>query len=318
MGKRENVQLLVKRTEKIRAKLKFPLYVQDKLNGVRALIYKADYLDNPGVGITTGLFDEIKEEVIIESSEGNHYEIEHIKQFCKVILDRFNVILDGELYIHGEPLNRIIRRLPKTNAKGTVSKASLHTPDLEFHIFDIKNDKTQKERLELLETIGEFIDTIKFNSNDGYPVKIVTTYLAEDLQEAEMLLNTAIDNGYEGIVFRYPNSYYAAGKNRQSVGLKWKKFVNTECEVLDIISEGMKNGVYVLKALLKNDINDETFLCNFGGADIKFTNEYKEDIYKHRNDYIGGMCTIRFYERTGTSRKIPFHANIEILNRNYE
>jgi hypothetical protein len=116
MGRRTQIQLAVKSTHKIRERLEFPLYLQNKLNGVRALVYKADYLDNPGVGITTGLFDEIKQEIIIESSEGNHYEIPHHKEACEIILNKFNLILEGEIYIHGESINRIIRRIHKTNA----------------------------------------------------------------------------------------------------------------------------------------------------------------------------------------------------------
>ena len=318
MGKRENVQLLVKSTEKIRAKLKWPLYVQEKLNGVRALIYR-DKTGTKGGGLND-LFDTVTpNKIIIESSEGNHYILPHLDEGLNKIFDAFpNVVLDGELYIHNEPLNKIIRRLPKTNKLGTVSKPSLPSEDLEFHIFDVKSDKTQKERLEIVEKIGDFIYTLAFNSDYKVPIEMVTNYLADDLEEAEHLLNKAIDNGYEGIVLRYPNSHYAAGSKKVGVALKWKKWHSTECEVLDIQSEGLKEGVYVIKFLLKNDLNDETFLCNVGNSESTehWDNNYKLAVFHNRRQYIGKKVTVKYYERSGIA-KVPFHANV-ITVRDYE
>lgn len=309
MGKRNEVQLAVKTTVKIREKLTFPLYVQPKLNGVRALVsYESLHDDND-------MFTEGKQ-VVIKSSEGNRYVLPHISNALKdFFIANPNTILDGELYIHNEPLNRIIRRLPKTNVHGTVSSTSLPVEDLEFHIFDVKNDNLQYERVDELEDIEKAVKNI--NCVHVVSTQVVTS--TAGLNRLETLLNIATKEGYEGIIMRYPFSYYTSGSKRIKVMLKWKKSVDTECEILDIISEGMKNGVYVLKFLLKNDLNDETFLCNVGDDDRnkgRWSNAVKEGVYVNRAVHIGELATVKFYERSGV-KKVPFHANV-IAIRNYE
>ncbi len=84
---------------------------------------------------------------------------------------------------------------------------------------------------------------------------------------------------------------------------------------MDIISEGYKNNVFVLKMLLQNDINDATFLSNVGSSDStdtsgKWTNRYKEEVYNNKDKYIGEQITLKWYERTGTDKELPFHSNV--------
>jgi len=308
MGKREHIQLAVKSTEKIRGRLVFPLIVQPKLNGLRCYEEKV---------ITKDLFSESTWKLY--SSESNEYYIPHIQKQIAALRKAidFNFPLDGELYIHGEPLNRIVGRVPKTNIHGTVSVPSIPNEDLEYHIFDvISKTLKQTDRTSALQTLNHYISKNKHL----YPnLTVVPSKLIYTLERLEEYLEECIKDRYEGIIMRYPKSVYSPGSKKVKVMLKWKKFHETECKIIDILSEGMKNGVYVLKFLLKNDKNNETFLCNAGDDDRnkgKWSNDYKKKTFNNKLSVIGELATVKFYERSGVTN-VPFHGNVVAI-RNYE
>jgi len=309
MGKRENVLLLHRSTEKSRNNIIYPVFVQYKLNGVRALIQKKQ------INTNNTLFDT--NQITIESSEGNIYRIKHIEDALSKFFHKHpEIILDGEIYMHGEPLNKIIKRLPKTNKYGTVSKASLPTKDLQFHIFDIKDEKMlQQDRFSLL-----FSSKIMKDLKELYPIiQIVKTEVVSSRERLEVLMEEFVKAGYEGLVFRYPNVPYISGSKRVRLAGKYKKHFETECKILDIQDEGMKNNVRVIKLVLQNDINDNIFTATLGKtADDKesFTNEDKLNIYLNKNKLIGEFATVAYYERSGVD-KVPMFANV-IAIRNYE
>ena len=90
----------------------YPVHVQPKLNGVRAL-YQAGHFQSR---------DELP---------WNNGVLRHLTEPLKGILPE-DVILDGELYVHGWPLQKInaaiaVNRYHPTN----------ESPNIEFHVFDV-------------------------------------------------------------------------------------------------------------------------------------------------------------------------------------
>lgn len=84
-------------------KVKFPLYSQPKLDGIRCVAKKS------------GLY----------SRNGNYLHAPQVLKDLKPLFDLYpRLVLDGELYIHGVPFNQI-------------SSKSFHDNDLEFHYFDV-------------------------------------------------------------------------------------------------------------------------------------------------------------------------------------
>ena len=98
--------------------------------------------------------------------------------------------------------------------------------------------------------------------------------------------------------------------------MKAKQCEETECLCLDILIDRITKIVddhevvyNYAKFKCKNDLNAETFEVKptavyNGNTDNTMTSDY---ILSHKNEFIGKMLAIKFYERT--DKNIPFNAN---------
>jgi ATP-dependent DNA ligase len=292
--------------------IQFPMIIQPKLNGVRGLVR----WEKRTIG--EGLFAKTIEETTIRSREGKLYYIPHIKelfdQFYNEHPDKRGLVFDGELYIHGEPLNRIKSRAALVDVNDNPHKTSYPTEDLEYWVYDLAIENVvQSERLDILKSIYLFRYL-------GSPIKFVFNIGVISIEEARLEANKFIELGYEGGILRNPEAEYKFSKRSKAL-LKIKKIQHTECEILDIIDKGEKAGRANIVFLLKNDINSETFECTPGFTNpitkkATWSNEDKLAAYNNKSDLIGKKATVRFYERSGVA-KVPFHANVETI-RDYE
>lgn len=160
----------------------FPCYVQPKLNGIRALYQAGHFQSRDDLPFTDGLLD-------------------HLAQPLKQIFDD-RVILDGELYIHGWPLQRI---------NGAVTPIRLQpnadTLQVQYHIFDrVSYDLSFRDRHELLrEKLWLF----------GNNVFLVPTYQAKNEGDANERYVQFIEAGYEGMMFRLGQCPYTKPNQNQ-------------------------------------------------------------------------------------------------------
>jgi len=110
--------------------IEYPLYVQPKLDGMRALY---------------------KRSVGFISRKGN--EILTMGHIEKNIPD-LNFYLDGELYAHGETFQENMRRIKKNRGE--------ETEKVKYHVYDIVSDLPFIERFKLIkELVKQFPDAIK-------------------------------------------------------------------------------------------------------------------------------------------------------------
>ena len=282
-------------------KMKYPAIAQAKYNGVRAVLRWETIEEGVGVFATTVT------KAVLRSKEGLRYHLPHITDnltrdfFIDHITGR-EVAWDGEIYLHGTPLNMINSASPLINDRGTIAgtKYPHITPQLQFVIFDVAiEDMEQSLRSNLVETVVPFIGH-KF-INDGYGSKVVNSD-----EEAQAYAMECIKLGYEGAIIRNMDVEYAFGSRPMTI-MKLKKFLDAEFEIIDVIPKPKEPDTALF--VLRNDINDATFECNPMG-----TYDERKEYLENKELYIGQMATVKFYERSGV-KHVPFHANVVTIRR---
>lgn len=160
-------------------RISFPCYVQPKLNGIRALYQNGRFQSRDGIPFSAGLLDHI----------------------AKPLLGLFSneTILDGELYVHGWPLQRI------NGAVTPVRQTPIEdTLKVEYHVFDVVDfGKPFHERRwpvqQKLESSGYL------NVPQVFPVETSIVHRAEIANE---FYARFVSLGYEGMMYRLGDCPY--------------------------------------------------------------------------------------------------------------
>ena len=268
------------RKEKNAIITKFPCMGQPKINGVRCTIKYTD-------------------KAVLKSKEGKEYFVAHINDFFNMNPDIFEygdseLVLDGELYIHGELLQDI---------GSAINKPNLITPRVTFQLFDIAIEGyTNKERWDI---IKEHIKP-KLENHINCPIEIVSTVKINNDSQAQNFTDISIRQGYEGAIFRQVTGMYAFGKRPQDM-TKLKRTISHEFKIIDVVPQEV-------------DGSKGNFVCiTPKGARVtvnpKGDDAFKRHVLRNRLEVIGKNLTCDFYEWTKDG--LPFH----ILNntiRDYE
>jgi hypothetical protein len=294
-------------------------FADPKINGVRCTI-KYEAVDNGLFGTTY--------KVVIRSKEGLRYNVKHIEDAFMTYVyctpNYRNITFDGELYIKGQK-NTTIGGAAR-NPKNPLHKY-LQFVNFDLSIPDVSNRDRYHLRRDILNHAWN--KAIVSNSDDIYiqfkpeehdatkNAKIVSlcSINIKGDSDVEAYRDRCIAAGYEGCVVRSKIAEYKFGSRPQTM-MKAKKCEETECLCLDIlvdcitkIVDGHEVVYNYAKFKCQNDLNAETFevkptaIYN-GNTDNTMTSDY---ILSHRNEFIGKMLAIKFYERT--DKNIPFNAN---------
>jgi DNA ligase 1 len=119
-------------------------------------------------------------------------------------------------------------------------------------------------------------------------MELVPTFRVTSFEQVLEYHKQFLADGYEGTIIRHGNAGYAINK-RDTQLLKYKDFLDIQCEVIDVepSEKNPKQGVVICK-------NDKgTFGCG-----MKFSHAEREEILQNRDQYIGQMAEIRFFEYT--------------------
>lgn len=292
-----------------------------KINGVRCTI-KYEAVDN-------GLFG-ISHEVVIRSKEGLRYNVKHIEEaFAKYVFikDEYkDIAFDGELYIKDQK-NTSIGGAAR-NPKNPLHK-HLQFVNFDLSVPDMSNVDRYVLRRNILmnaelyainqsDTTSIFIQNAIESHSDTIKASIVSLpsnlFIKND-DDVEAYRDKCIAAGYEGCVVRVKTAEYQFGSRPQTM-MKAKKCEETECLCIDILVDKITKEIdgesityEYAKFKCRNDLNNEIFevkptsIYN-GITDETMTSNY---ILSHKNQFIGKMLAIKFYERT--DKKIPFNAN---------
>ena len=234
--------------------------------------------------------------IVTSSRGGKNYDVPatHILNdpCVKAIFELYpNIILDGELYIHGKPLSYIsgLCRLKELDPKHE---------ELRFYCYDIVDEsKTFIDRLEIIKSLP--IDPLS-------KLKIVDHYPLSGKENIMNKHNQAIQDGYEGLILRDPLKTYKCGSRDRM--FKVKEFTDDEFKILGIV-DGLRDEDM---CFLMETKEGHVFKAKPVG-DRKLKTWYKE----HINDLIGQMGTVKYFGYTTTDKPVP---NLPVFKnvRNYE
>lgn len=243
--------------------ISYPCFVQPKLDGVRSLIYAE------GVN---GHIDSIK-----YRSRGNkgYSNIEDIDKELKIIFKEFpELVLDGELYCHGMPLQDI---------SSSVKKHNENTRHIMFHIFDVAvPDKSWLEREHTVRQIGQIIKDRGLKR-----IKAVEAHVVASEDEMLEKHSQYIQEGYEGIMLRNYEGLYMFGQRSKDLQ-KYKTFMDDEFKIVGMELDKYKHGVAILTTS-----QGKTFKAKLAGTDKQRT-----EMWLLRDQYIGQYATIKYQSLT--------------------
>lgn len=244
---------------KVGHRMEWPCHVSAKLDGVRCLAH----ISPNGVELV--------------SRGGKRYPVpSHLEMQLKRLYtlsgcSTSTLILDGELYIHGMPLQEIVSCAKKENT---------NTATLCFYVFDVPSEKIWKDRYEDLLTFA------KMAQEDWLlNIRFVENFTAENEEDAKWSLQYLLEKGFEGIMLRNPQGLYLYN-HRSSDLMKWKMMETDEAKVIGVARDKLSEGVLICK--MKNGMEVR---CKMRG-----THSYRA--YDNMMELVGSWITIRYQQLT--------------------
>lgn len=259
-------------------KIKYPCDAQPKLDGGRCMAPPKAPLMTRG---------------------GKTYVVDHVSKEVDYMRSG-ELVLDGELYIHGTPLQDIMSFIKKPKAG---------SENVEYWIYDcynpLKPDAPWSVRKEWLQRM---IPNLYLGEVSLCPhIKIVPTYRVNNHEEMIALHDKFVALGYEGIILRYDSGVYDLG-HRSSNLIKYKNFEDDEYKII-AFKEGIGKfvGCVIWRCVTPEG---EEFDVTPKGTIIQ-----KKDWYKNAEAQIGKDLTVRYWGKT--NKGIPAPA-VGIVIRDYE
>jgi DNA ligase-1 len=240
----------------------YPCDVQPKLDGVRCLAY----------------WDG--EELKLLSRGGKDYNVPHVVEALKPVLPP-NLVLDGELYVHGESLQTVT---------SWVKRLQPNTQKISYHCYDcVLLDDMKAPWAARYNALHDFFT----KSTLGDAVKLVDTYEAKNEGEVLRIYGKVVEEGYEGAIVRMHDGSRYRFAYRSNRLLKVKSFIDGEFKVVSF-----KTGVGRFKDCAiwtchMPDREDLTF-----EAVIKGTMQEKKEMLKEASSYIGKMLKVKYFQLT--------------------
>lgn len=196
--------------------------------------------------------------------------------------DLDDCILDGELYVHGEPLQTItslVKRVQPDNQK------------LRFILYDMMDmDASFQDRLYEILRVAEICNAAAKDS----AIKVALTERVTSDNAVQEFFALARERGYEGAIVRISERGYEPGKRSRQT-LKVKKMHDDEFKVVDI-SESADGW-----AILHCETDQKhRFRCSAPGNIRE-----KKLVLKNREQYIGRKVTVEYSH--WTDQGTPFH-----------
>ena len=257
--------MLATKWEDRKAKITYPVMVQPKLDGVRAII-KSD-----------GIWSRAGKKIVA---------VPHIEQQLAPLFKRFpDMVLDGELYNHDlrDDFNKIISLVRKT--KPTEADLAESAITVEFHTYDFAHypDLTYFERAKALK------DFVEVNSEKLPSIVWVQTDSADSESEVDDLFGGYVEQGYEGGIIRLNGVYQQKRSNNL---LKRKDFEDAEFEIISV-EEGQGNWSGYAKTLFIRLPDGTTQQSGLAG-----NQDYLRQVLADREAYAGGEATVQYFTKT--------------------
>ena len=250
-------------------KIKYPCYIQPKLDGYRCVFSDGKMYSRNG-----------KEYAIMYGSNVHREMIQLEKYFKK---NKKSIILDGELYVHNNLKFEeygVLRKIKKTEKDDAVINA------MEYHVYDIISDDTFSQRLQKIKKMFKENAGLKF-------VKKVDTLICSNEKDIDKYHEFFIEVNYEGSIIRNSDGLYKQ-KFRSYDLQKYKQFDDDEFEIVDYTCEN--------DVLGKND-RPVVWICETKdnkpfNVPSKGTREERSKLFENGKNYIGKMLSVQYFGLT--------------------
>jgi DNA ligase 1 len=264
-------------------KLKFPLLISQKLDGLRMIATKSGLATRNGKAFKS---------------------CPHIHRILKPLFDKHpDWVIDGEIFSTEVPFEKIVSLTRKKDPTTDDLKESEKICQL--WIFDGVTDNKKAiftERFEEIKReIKKYISTCK-------SLVFVENFEVNSHEEIRKYHDEFVAQGMEGAMIRVPDSPY---ENKRSKNLlKLKNFLDEEYIIADVI-EGIGNRSGMAGNLVFKLKDGRTF-----GSGIKGGEELYRDILINKNKYIGKKATVRYQNLTKDGYpRFPICVNIDPIDR---
>ena len=252
--------MLAHRYNEKKGDIKFPCFVQPKLDGVRCVV------------VGNKLY----------SRNGNRFPVlPHIENELK-LYNKNNLILDGELFTDDINFEKIVGLVKKYKKSEEDEKNSLK---IYLNVFDYIDSKLPFNKR--LINLNQFFEK---NKNMKY-IKQVKTEECPQEKNIEEFLEKYTKEKYEGLIIRNKSGLYE--ENTRSVHLqKLKKFIDEEFEIIDYTTpdQGKEVGCVIWICRTKEGKQ----------FSVRPSGNYQErkKLFREAKKYIGKMLTVRYQELT--------------------
>lgn len=260
-------------------KIKFPIFSQPKLDGVRCIV-RAD-----------GMWSRNGKQII---------SAPHIFEVLKPLFEiNPDLVFDGELYADKSTtdFNTIISCVRKT--KPTLNDLNVSAQCIQYYVYDLPSyDDVFTERFKHLSKM-----LIGYHSS----IVVVKTDQIDNMNDLTAYYEDYMSDGYEGQIIRLNSKY----ENKRSKSLlKHKMFMDAEFEIKGV-EEG-KGNLSGKVGRLNFEINGKPF-----DAAVNGDWEYIEKLWCNKEELIGKMATVKYFELT-TDGLPRFPKVINIGREEYE
>ena len=240
-------------------KIRYPIYSQPKLDGIRCIVRKDGMWSRNGKRI-------ISAPHIFEAMES-------------LFKDNPDLIFDGELYADkfANDFNAICSLVKKT--KPTAEDLNTSAKNIQYHVYDLpSHNRIFSDRFNMLWSLDL----------PECCILVETTQIFED-DEIMPIYYDYIDKGYEGQMIRLDKSY----ENKRSKSLlKHKSFIDEEYTILGI-EEGIGNKTGMVGSFIFESKTGKRF-----NSSPKFNWEECQRMWKERDQLIGKSATVKYFNLT--------------------
>jgi len=265
--------MLAHKFEDYKDKIKYPVYSQPKLDGIRCIV-RAD-----------GMWSRNGKKII--SSPHIH---ESLKPLFEVNPD---LIFDGELYADkfANDFNAICSLVKKT--KPTSEDLKKSKEQIQYHIYDLPSCS------------GVFSERHSILNKMSLPkcCELVRTSHVHSAEWVDKWYSDYVSEGYEGLMLRLDSKYES--KRSKSL-LKYKSFIDEEYTILDVV-EGLGNKAGMVGSFVFKSKTGYIF-----NSSPKYNWEECKELWKQRQELIGKSATVKYFNLTpdGVPR-FPYVINID-------
>ena len=251
--------MLAQDWHKQKSKVKYPIYSQPKLDGIRCIVKKDGMWSRNGKKIISA---------------------PHIYEAMKHLFTvNPNLIFDGELYADkfANDFNAICSLVKKT--KPTVEDLNESAVKIEYHIYDLPSCK---------ETFVGRRQALYYMELPKCCVKVAVEQI-NNLNDVTAHYEDYITKGYEGQMLRLNLPY----ENKRSKSLlKHKSFIDEEYTILGI-EEGIGNKTGMVGSFIFKTKEGKQF-----NSSPKFNWEECTEMWKQKQTLIGKSATVKYFNLT--------------------